>query len=112
MWEPGCLTTLWTFTASYRDNFTSPFSEKIESPVVGEMSRPRDIQAGVPQRSVLSPTLYYIYIYMIRPKHLGSIYVFLLMTPVYMRRTAKRAMFLERNSEVSVLLRRGVSAAT
>jgi hypothetical protein len=25
MWEPGRLTTLWAFTASYRDSFTLPF---------------------------------------------------------------------------------------
>jgi hypothetical protein len=34
------------------------------------------------------------------------------MTPVYMRQTAKRVMFSESCSEVSVLLRRGVSAGT
>jgi hypothetical protein len=36
----------------------------------------------------------------------------LLMTPVYMRQIAKRVMFSDICSEVSVLLRRGVSAGT
>jgi hypothetical protein len=43
---------------------------KFRASAIGEMSVPRDIQAGVPQGSVLSPTLYrmniYIYIYTVR----------------------------------------------
>jgi hypothetical protein len=74
--------------------------------VEGKISTPWDIQAGVPQDSVLSHTLYSLY-KMIRPKQVS-----LLMTPVYMRQTAKRVMFSESCSEVSVLLRCGVTAGT
>jgi hypothetical protein len=71
----------------------------------------------VPKGSVLSPTLYsiYIYIYIYKwyvPNTWCISYVSLLMTPVYMQQTAKRVMFSKSCSEVSMLLRCGVSAGT
>jgi hypothetical protein len=81
---------------------------KFRVSVEGEMSTPRDIRAGVPPGSILSPTLYGIYIKDTPQTHGVS----LPMTPVYMRQTAKRVMLSESCSEVSVLLIRGVSAGT
>jgi hypothetical protein len=76
--------------------------------VEGEISMPKDTQAGVKQASVLSPTLYSLYINDI-PQTPGVYLGLLLMTPVHMRQTAKRVMFSESSSEVPVLVR-GVSA--
>jgi hypothetical protein len=43
-------------------NFPFLSQRKFIVSVEGEMSMPRDIQAGMPQGSVLSPTLYSLYI--------------------------------------------------
>jgi hypothetical protein len=60
---------------------------KFRVSVEGEMSTTRDIQAGVPQGSILTPA-------------------------AYMRQTTKKVIFSETCSKVSVLLRRGLSAGT
>jgi hypothetical protein len=86
---------------------------KFRISVEGEMTTPRDIQVGVPQGSFLSPTLYSTYIYIYdTPKPLVSNQVSMLITPVYMRQTAKKVMLSESCSEVSVLLRLGANAGT
>jgi hypothetical protein len=74
----------------------------------GEMSAPRDIQAGVPQGSVVSPTLYSMYIN--NMLQTAGVYLGLFAddTCIY----ATDHMFSESYSEISVLLRRGVSAGT
>jgi hypothetical protein len=68
---------------------------------------------AVPQGCVLCPTLYSIYIYIYKSYATNTWRLsrsLFLMTSVYMRQTAKKVMFSESCSEVSVLLRRGVSA--
>jgi hypothetical protein len=56
-WHLGLLYKLSNYLIS---SFLS--QRKFRALVEGEMSTPRDIQAGVSQGSVLSPTLYIIYI--------------------------------------------------
>jgi hypothetical protein len=83
---------------------------KFRVPVEGEMSTPRDIQAGVPQGSVLSPTLYTLYTND-TPQTLG-VYLGLFVDDTCIYATAKRVMLSESSGEVSVLLRRGARAET
>jgi hypothetical protein len=75
---------------------------KFKVSVEGEMFTPRDIQTGVPQASVLSSTFNSIYINDI-PQTPG---VFLGLFAY------DRVTFSESCSEVSVVLRHGVSAGT
>jgi hypothetical protein len=101
-----------TFSISLIKLISSFLSQrKFRVSVEGELSTPRDIQAGVPQGSVLSLILYHLYINDTQQTP-GVYSVSLLMTPVYMGQTTNRVTFSESCSEVSVLLRRGVSAET
>jgi retron-type reverse transcriptase len=64
-WHPGLLYKLTKLEFSARiikliSSFLS--NRKFRASVEGEVSTPREIQAGVPQGSVLSPALYSIYI--------------------------------------------------
>jgi retron-type reverse transcriptase len=64
-WHPGLLYKLskMHFSTSLIKLISSFLSNrKFRVSVQGEMSTPREIQAGVPQGSVLSPTLYSLYI--------------------------------------------------
>jgi hypothetical protein len=64
-WHPGLLYKLskLEFSAQIIKLISSFLSNrKFRVSVEGEMSMPREMQAGVPQGSVLSPTLYSIYI--------------------------------------------------
>jgi hypothetical protein len=84
---------------------------KFRVSVEGKMSTPRDIQAGVPQGSVLSPTLYSLYIN--DTPRTSGVYLGLFVGDTCIYATdRKRVKFLESCSEGSVLLRRGVSAGT
>jgi hypothetical protein len=113
-WHPGLLYKLskLEFSINLIKLITSFLSQrKFRVSVEGEMCSPREMQAGVPQGSVLSPTLYNIYIND-TPKHLVFILPSLLMTPVFMRQSARKAMFSESCSAVLMQSRRGVSAGT
>jgi hypothetical protein len=110
-WHPGLLYKL-EFSINLVKLISSFLSQrKFRVSVEGEMSTPREMQAGVPQGSVLSPTLYNVY-FNDTPKHLVLILPSLLMTPVCMRQSARRAMFSESCSAVLMQSKRGLSAGT
>jgi hypothetical protein len=75
------------------------------------MSTPREMQAGVPQGSVLSPTLYSLYMND-DPQSPGVHLAPSLMTLVYIVQNAKKAMFSESCSAASLQWSRGVSDGT
>jgi hypothetical protein len=67
-WHPGLLHILSKFELlgsliKLSSSFLS--QRKCRVSVGGQMSMPREMQAGVPEGSVLSPTLYSIYIYIL-----------------------------------------------
>jgi hypothetical protein len=65
--------------------------------VEGELSTPREMQAGVPQGSLLSRALYNLYMND-APKHMVFTWPFLRTTPVYMQQTARRSLLSENPS--------------
>jgi hypothetical protein len=79
------------------------YQRKLRVFVEGEMSEPRDIEAGVLQVSILSPTLYSIYENdMLQTP---TVYLYLSADDTFiMRQTAKRVVFSESCSKVLVLL--------
>jgi hypothetical protein len=77
-------------------------------PVEGERSTPREMRAGVPQGSVLSPTLYLFKI--MPPKHLVFTYSSLPTTLVCTGQIERRVLLSENSSAVSAQWRPGVSA--
>jgi hypothetical protein len=84
---------------------------KFRVSVEGEMSPPREMQAGVPQGSVLSPTLYNIYIN--DTPQTPGVYLALFADDTCLYATEpRRAMFSESCSAVLMQSRRGVSAGT
>jgi hypothetical protein len=108
-WHSGLLYKMSIFEFSTRliQLISSFLSErKFRVSVEGKMSTPREMQAGVSQGSVLSPTLYLC-------KRLPPIpRISLQTTPVYMRRITKRVSFLGNSSAASAQLRPGVSTGT
>jgi hypothetical protein len=87
------------------------FEQKFKVFVEGRMSTPREIQAGVHQGSVLSPTMYSMHI-SDNPKHQVFIWPSLPMTVVCMPQIAKRVMFSESHIAVSIQLRSDACAGT
>jgi hypothetical protein len=84
---------------------------KFRVSVEGEMSTPREMQAGVPQGSVLSPTLYNIYIS--DTLQTPGVHLALFADDTFcMRQNARRDMFSESCSAVLMQSRRDVSAGT
>jgi hypothetical protein len=83
---------------------------KFRASVEGEMSTAREIQAGVPQGSVLSPTLYSLYVND-APQSLG-VHLALFADDTCIPQTAKKVMFLESCSAGSFRWRSDVSAGT
>jgi hypothetical protein len=87
--------------------FISSFKSqrKLRVSVEGEMSMPRDIQAGVPQYFVLSPTLYSIYVNDTPQTPGVCLGFFADDTCIYATDGKEGVMFSESCSEVSVLFR-------
>jgi hypothetical protein len=85
------------------------YEGKFTVSVEGEMYTPREIQAGIPQGSVLSP----IFICIIdTPRHQVFIWPSLPVTLICILQIAKRVMFSENCSAVSIQLRHSVNAGT
>jgi hypothetical protein len=102
MWQFGMLYKL--FELKYAFSLIKPISSflsqgKVNVSVEGEISAPRDIQAGEPQGSFLSPILCSTYINDM-PQYLVFFYVCLLLIFVYMRQIAKRVIFSESCSDI------------
>jgi hypothetical protein len=109
-WQPGLLRKL-EFSGSLMTLISSFLSQrKFRVSVEGEMSTPRKMQAGVPQGSVLSPTLYSLYVNDV-PKTPG-VYLALFADDTSLYATDHKEVFLfsESCSVVSTQWRRGVSA--
>jgi hypothetical protein len=85
---------------------------KFRVSVEGEMSTPREMQAGVPQISVLSPTLFNMYNINDAPPPTHRVFTqpSLRTTPVCMRQIAMRILVLENTNAVLAQWRPGVSA--
>jgi hypothetical protein len=79
---------------------------KFSVSVEGEMPTPREVQAGVPLGSSLSPTVYSIYIN--DASQTPGAYLPSLLTPVCMRQIARKVL-LGKSSAVSAQWRLGVS---
>jgi hypothetical protein len=114
IWHPGFLYKLYTLPISTMlikliSSFLTELKFRVS--VEGEIFAPKAIEARVPQGSVLSPTLYSIYIND-TPKHHVFIWPSLPMTLLCMPQIPNRFMFSESCSAVSIKLRRGVSAGT
>jgi hypothetical protein len=82
---------------------------KFRDSVESEMSTPRVMQAGRPQCSVLSPTLFNMYINDAPQAH-GVHLASLQMTPACMRQIPRKVLLLENSSAVSAQWRPSVSA--
>jgi hypothetical protein len=94
-WQPGLLYKLSKLHFSIRlikliGSFLS--QRKFRVSVENKMSTPRYMQAGMPQGSILSPTLYNLYIND-TPQTSGMNIPLFAETSVYIRQTARRAMF-------------------
>jgi hypothetical protein len=108
-WHSGLLSKL-EFSTSLIKLISSFISQRKFSVLMeGEMSTPREMRAGVPQGSNLSPTLYNMYIND-DPKQLVFTSPSLPTTLVHRTRQIERRVLLSENSNVvSVQWRPGVS---
>jgi hypothetical protein len=87
------------------------FNRKFRVSVEGEISTPREVQAGVPQVSFLAHKFYYVFrndtsIPLASFQHSSR------MIRLYMQQTTKTAMFSESCKMASMQWRRGVSAGS
>jgi hypothetical protein len=112
-WHLGLLYKLWDLNFSIRliKLITCFLSHrKFRVSVESEMSKLRDIQAGVPQCSIISPTLDSMYRNGTPQTPGFCLGLFADVTCIYATDRTEGCVLSESYSEVSVLLRHGVSA--
>jgi hypothetical protein len=114
-WHPGLIYKLSKLEFSTRlSKFINSIlsQRKFRVAVEGEISPAREMKAGVPQGSILSPTLYNLYINDTSQTIDVNLALFVLTTPVFMRHNARRATFSENSNAAWTQWRPDVSVGT